>query len=96
MKPVFESFSEYEKKGRETESIQVGDFVACRVLKPGTGTHIVEPLFKSTLSEFSRVYSRVLLVWWNTQVVYSSFGSSSSSSLQERSSPSVMPWKSWR
>ena len=92
---MFESFSEYEKKGREMESIQVGDFVACRVLKPGTGTHIVEPLFKSTLSEFSRVYSRVLLVSLNTQVVYSFFGSSSSS-LQERSSPSVMPWKSWR
>ena len=55
MKPVFASFDDFQKRGRTVDAIGVGDFVACRITEPGTGTHIVEPLFQSSLREFSRI-----------------------------------------
>ena len=55
MKPVFASFDDFQKKGKTVDAFDVGDFVACRITQPGTGTHIVEPLFKSSIREFSRI-----------------------------------------
>lgn len=41
------------REGGALEKVEVGDFVVCRVVTPGTGTNVVEPLFKSTLQEFA-------------------------------------------
>ena len=53
-KPIFESREEYQRKGKQTTEINTGDYVACRIVTPGTGTHRVEPLFKTTLRQFNQ------------------------------------------
>ena len=40
------------REGGALEKVEVGDFVVCRVVTPGTGTNVVKPLFKTTLQEF--------------------------------------------
>ena len=38
--------------GQQTDSIEVGDYIACEIITPGSGTHIVKPLFKTTLRDY--------------------------------------------
>lgn len=50
--PIFVSKEAFCKGGEQTDSIEVGDYIACKIITPGTGTHIVKPLFKTTLQEY--------------------------------------------
>ena len=54
--PVYTSKGEFKKEGEMTSEMEVGDYVACEIVQPGTGTHIVKPLYKTTLAEF---YSKI-------------------------------------
>lgn len=53
--PVFASADEWRKNG-EREEIGVGDYIACEILQPGSGTHIVKPLYKTSIGDYSRYH----------------------------------------
>lgn len=42
-------------KGEMTETLHVGDYVACEIIRPGPGTHIVKPLYCTSIEEYSRL-----------------------------------------
>lgn len=90
VEPVFENMQDYRSNAEEkrTKEIRVGDYVACRVETPGTGTHVVRPLFKTSIREFDEWKKSFIWLVCGENRVYSS-------SLQERSSPIKTPWKSW-
>ena len=52
---VATSWNAYQNGGETTDTFNVGDYVACEIVKAGTGTHIVKPLFKTTLEEYSHI-----------------------------------------
>ena len=54
VKPVFETIQDYRAnaEGKRTKEIRVGEYIACRIETPGTGTHVVQPLFKTSIREF--------------------------------------------
>ena len=73
MKPVFESIQDYQNRveDKRTKEIRVGDYVACKIEIPGTGTHVVQPLFKTSIREFDEwKKSFILLVCWRKQDLF--------------------------
>ena len=52
---VFVSKQAYAENGLQTETIQVGDYIACEIVEGGKGTHIVKPLYKTSLQEYSKM-----------------------------------------
>ena len=50
--PVYVSKEAFLEGGKQTDSIEVGDYIACKIITPGPGTHIVKPLFKTALQDY--------------------------------------------
>lgn len=52
--PLYSSRQHFLEKGEQTEVVCVGDYVACEIVEAGKGTHLVKPLYKTSLQEYTR------------------------------------------